>query len=172
MLSDAESSRGGKNRRGKNEKDAAKAGGNVHFEPLERRAYDMSYACLLIPRNDEHLLTGKVPDLLKKAINDACKVFGWRLDYIQVRQEYLQWVVSATVGTPPSRCIHMIREQTSKGILDEFRQFRDKGSKISVHDFWAPGYLVLVGGAPHPPEIIQEFIRLTREQQGLSSRGG
>jgi REP element-mobilizing transposase RayT len=168
--SDADSSGDAKNRRGKHEKGAAKAGSNVHFEPLERQAYEMSYACLLIPRNDEHLLTGKVPEFLQKAIKDACQVFGWRLDFIQVRPEYLQWVVSATVGTPPSRCIHMIREQTSKGILDKYRQFRDK--KNPIRDFWAPGYLVLVGSAPHPPEIVQEFIRLTRGQQGLTSRGG
>jgi REP element-mobilizing transposase RayT len=128
----------------------------------------MSYACLVIPRNSEHLLTDKVTDFLHNTIKETCKVFGWRLDYVQIRPEYLQWVVSATAATPPSRCIHTIREQTSKGILAKFRQFRDKNP---YQDFWAPGYLVLVGASAHSPEVISEFIRLTRQQQGLRPLG-
>jgi hypothetical protein len=73
--------------------------------------------------------------------------------------------VSANAGTPPSKCIHTIREQTSKGILDKFKEFRD-GAQYA--DFWAPGYLVLVGEEPHPQSIIDEFIKLTRQQQKLS----
>lgn len=137
---------------------------NVRLEPLSRRDYDLSYACLLIPRVSDHLLTGKVPEFLHTTLRQICKFFGWRLDFVQIRPEYLQWVVSAPAATPPSRCIRTIREQTSKGILDKFRQFRGKNP---VQDFWAPGYLVLVGPGPHSPEIISEFIRLTRQQQGL-----
>jgi REP element-mobilizing transposase RayT len=138
--------------------------GSVLLEPLNRRDYDLSYACLLIPRADSHLLTGKVTEFLHTTIRQICGLFGWRLDFIQIRPEYLQWVVSAPAATPPSRCIRMIREQTSKGILDRFHEFRDK----SPHqDFWAPGYLVLVGPAPHPAEVISEFILLTRQQQAL-----
>lgn len=143
--------------------------GSVLLEPLSRRDYDLSYACLLIPRVDAHLLTGKIPDFLQGTIRQICGFFGWRLDFIQIRPEYLQWVVSAPAATPPSRCIHTIREQTSKGMLDKFYEFRDKNP---FQDFWAPGYLVLVGPAPHPPEVISEFIRLTRQQQGLRSPGG
>jgi REP element-mobilizing transposase RayT len=139
----------------------------VHFEPFENRAYDMSYACLLIPRDPEHLLTGKVADFIRKCIQNVCIAFGWHLVQVQVQPEYFQWVVSAKVGTPPSKCIHMIREETSKGILAAFRQFKPPDGYA---DFWAPGYLVLVGDQPHPPSIIQEFIKLTRQQQGLSKR--
>lgn len=143
-------------------------GRNVLLEPLPRRDYDMSYACLLIPRSSDHLLTGKVTDFLDGTIKHICQFFGWRLDFVQITTEYMQWVVSAPAATPPSRCIHTIREQTSKGILDKFQQFRDKNAH---QDFWAPGYLVLVGPAPHPPEVISEFIRLTRQQQGLPPNG-
>jgi REP element-mobilizing transposase RayT len=148
-------------------KDAAQATRNVHFEPFENRAYDMSYACLLIPRDPEHLLAGKVADFIQKSIQNVCIAFGWQLLRVQVQPEYFQWVVSAKVGTPPSKCIHMIRDETSKGILAAFRQFR---AAEGFSDFWAPGYLVLVGDEPHPASIIQEFIKLTRQQQGLSRR--
>jgi Transposase IS200 like len=86
---------------------------------------------------------------------------------VQVRPEFFQWVLSATMGTLPSKCIHTIREQTSRGILDKFKEFRDKSQ---FQDFWAPGYLVLVGNEPHPPSIIAEFINLTRQQQGLTRK--
>lgn len=149
-------------------KDAAQVPKNVHFQPFENRAYDMSYACLLIPRDPEHLLTGKVADFIQKSLQNVCIAFGWHLLQVQVQPEYFQWVVSAKVGTPPSKCIHMIREETSKGILAAFRQFR---APETYADFWAPGYLVLVGEEPHPANIIREFIKLTRQQQGLSQRG-
>lgn len=163
---DSESAPDSKSGRRKPSKDAAQSNKNVRFEPFENRAYDLSYACLLIPRNPDHLLTGKVADFVERTIQTVCIAFGWRLSLVQVRPEYFQWVVSAKVGTPPSKCIHMIREETSKGILGAFRQFRGDGH----NDFWAPGYLVLVGTEPHPANIIQEFIKLTRQQQGLARR--
>lgn len=146
------------------EKPGPHADANVRFEPLPRHNYDLSYACLLIPRAESHLLTGKIPDFLQTTIQQICTFFGWRLDSIQVRPEYMQWVVSAPAATPPSKCIRTIREQTSKGLLDKYREFREKNP---LQDFWAPGYLVLVGPVLHPPEVISEFIRLTRQQQAL-----
>jgi len=149
-------------------KDTPKADNNVHFEPFHQRAYDMSYACLLIPRNPEHLLSGKTAEFIDKTIREICGTFGWTLTFVQVRPEYMQWVVNTTVGTPPSKCIHTIRDQTSKGLLDKFKELRDK---TPYQDFWAPGYLVLVSKEPHPQNIIDEFIALTRQQQGLTRRG-
>jgi len=149
-------------------KDAAPSGNAVHFETFETRAYDMSYACLLIPRNPEHLLDGKVAEFVQEAIRATCAAFGWKLTFVQVRPQYLQWVVSATVGMPPSKCIHTIREQSSKGILDKFKQFRED---VKFQDFWAPGYLVLVSAEAHSQSIINEFITLTRQQQGLPPPG-
>ncbi|MFN2121106.1 MAG: transposase [Anaerolineales bacterium] len=144
---------------------------NVHLEPVPRRDYELSYACLLIPRASDHSLNGKVAGFIKSTLQDISKTFGWRLDFIQVDSQYLQWVISAPAATPPSRCIHLIRQETSKGILGKFREFRSKDKKNGgSQDFWAPGYLVLVGSSPHPPEIIQEFIRMTRLQQGLPPR--
>lgn len=157
-----------KSGRGKPSKDSAPAAKNVFFEPFEKRAYDMSYACLLIPRNPEHELTGKVADFIEKAIADICKTFGWRVSVVQVRPAYFQWVLSATVSTAPTICIRTIRDQTSKGILAKFKQFRDK---TPYQDFWAPGYMVLVSTETHPQSIIDEFITLTRQQQGLPRQG-
>jgi hypothetical protein len=41
-------------------------------------------------------------------------------------------------------------------------------SKNGDEDFWAPGYLLFWGSQPHPAEVIQQYIHLTRQQQGFS----
>ena len=166
---DSESPGGSKSgRAAKPNKDSPKAANNVQFERFDKRAYDMSYACLLIPRKPEHLLTDEVIGFIQKTIKATCGTFGWTLSQVQVRPTHFQWVVSATVGTTPSTCIHTIRDQTSKGILDKFKQFRDQAP---YQDFWAPGYLVLVSTELHPQSIIDQFIALTRQQQGLPRQG-
>ncbi len=136
----------------------------VEFERVSRRPYDLSYACLLIPRFKAHRLTGDVVELLNTRMRQICLSFGWRPELILVRPEFLQWVISAPASMPPSRCIQIVREQTSKKILEEFPAFKEDNLS---QDFWAPGYLALVGMTPHPPEMIIEFIRLTRQRQGV-----
>lgn len=145
------------------------APGKVVLEPFSRRPYDLSYACLVIPRFSTHRLHGDVVETLRTNMHQICLSFGWRLDFIMVRPEYLQWVISAPATTPPSRSIRTIRELTSKKIFEDFPHYKEDNLG---EDFWAPGYLVLVGPTPHPPEIIIEFIRLTRQQQGFLPNPG
>lgn len=136
----------------------------VELERVSRRPYDLSYACLLIPRFKTHRLTGDVVEVLNTRMRQVCVSFGWRPELILVRPEFLQWVISAPASMPPSRCIQIVREQTSKKILQDFPAFKEENLS---QDFWAPGYLALVGMTPHPPEMIIEFIRLTRQRQGV-----
>jgi REP element-mobilizing transposase RayT len=139
----------------------------VVLEQFARRPYDLSYACLLIPRFGTHRLEGDLVEILRSNVYQICVSFGWRLDFIMIRPEFLQWVVSAPATLPPVRSIRTIREQTSKKIFDDFPRFKEENLGS---DFWAPPYLVLVGPTPHPPETIIDFIRLTRQEQGLLPR--
>jgi REP element-mobilizing transposase RayT len=79
----------------------------------------------------------------------------------------MQWVLYVPAATPPSRCIHTVREHTSRQIFEDFPLIRQENLS---KDFWAPGYLVIMGPAPHPPEMINQYIRLTRQQQGIQRR--
>ncbi len=140
----------------------------VVFEPVASRTpYDLSYACLLIPRFSAHYLIGDIAEDLRDWMHRICISFSWRLEDISVRPEYMQWVLYVPAATPPSRCIRTIREQTSRKIFEDFPHIRHENLS---KDFWAPGYLVLVGPTPHPPEMINEYIRLTRQQQGIQPR--
>jgi putative transposase len=141
----------------------------VVFEPVSRPPYDLSYACLLIPRFSSHYLIGDIAEDLHEWMRQICVSFDWRLESILVRPEYMQWVIYVPAATPPSRCIRTVREQTSKLILEDFPHIkRENLSK----DFWAPGYGVLLGPTPYPPDMINEFIRLTRQQQGIQPHLG
>lgn len=140
----------------------------VVLEPVvSRQPYDLSYACLLIPRFTAHYLIGDIAEDLHEWMHRICIAFSWRLEDIAIRPEYMQWVLYVPANTPPSRCIRTIREQTSKRIFADFPHIRRENMS---NDFWAPGYLVLVGPTPHPPEMINEYIRLTRQQQGIQPR--
>lgn len=141
----------------------------VHLEPINKRPYDLSYACLLIPRFSSHYLIGDVAESLHLWMQQISVSFGWRLDLLTIRPEYMQWIISVPPATPPSRCIHAVRDHTSQRIFEDFPQF--KHENISK-DFWAPGYFVLLGNQPHPPEMINEYIFLTRQQQGIQPRRG
>jgi REP element-mobilizing transposase RayT len=139
----------------------------VVLEPVSRKPYDLSYSCLLIPRFSVHYLIGDIAESLRDWMHRICISYAWRLDDIAIRPEYLQWVLYVPAATPPSRCIRTVRDQTSALIFEDFPHIRRENMS---RDFWAPGYLVLVGTTLHPPEMIAEFIRLTRQQQGIQPR--
>ena len=141
----------------------------VVWEQVSRQPYDLSYACLLIPRFSSHQLMGDIAESLREWMLQICLSFAWRLDNMLIRPEYMQWVLYVPAATPPSRCIRTIREQTSRQIFEDFPDIRRENLS---QDFWAPGYLVLVGPALHPREMIEEYIRLTRQQQGIQPRLG
>ena len=152
-------------RRAEDKIDSAAPG--VVLERVSRKPYDLSYCSLLIPRFSAHYLIGDIAESLRDWMHQICVSFAWRLEDIAIRPEYMQWVLYVPAATPPSRCIRTVREHTSRLIFEDFPHIRRENMS---KDFWAPGYLVLVGPTPHPPEMIEEFIRLTRQQQGIQPR--
>lgn len=138
----------------------------VVFEPLSPDPYNLTYACLLIPRFNTHQLRGDLADSLYDQMRRICVSYGWRLELIGVQPAYLQWVMTVPAATSPSTFMRTIRLLTSQQIFDDFPRIKRENL---AKDFWAPGYLVLVSTQPHSPEMIAEFIRLTRQQQGLPS---
>lgn len=139
---------------------------DVLLEPVYPESYNLSYTCLLIPRFPSHLLEGDLADLLPQWLQQICISYGWRLEFITVHPNYLQWAVLVAPSTSPGHFMQQIRNDTSKMIFFNFG--RIKRENLS-NDFWAPGYLVVLGTRPHPEEMINQYIRLTRRQQGLNT---
>lgn len=145
------------------ESPTTQAARKLTVEPVSAGMYHLTYACLLVPRFTSHFLTGDLSERIGEWMPGICIAFGWRLEYLSVRPEYLQWVVNVQPNTSPGYLMRVIRQQTSDRIFGEFpRLKKDNPSK----DFWAPGYLIMGGTQPHPQQLVNDYIRQTRKRQG------
>jgi REP element-mobilizing transposase RayT/DNA-binding response OmpR family regulator len=136
----------------------------IVLESVSSSVYNLDYSCLLVPRFPQHLLIGDLSDRLSDWVQETCIAFGWRLEYISVRPEYLQWVVNVPPTTSPGQLMRIKRQRTSEKIFDEFPRFTKENPS---GDFWAPGYLILGGSQPPQIQLIKEFIAQTRQRQGI-----
>lgn len=136
----------------------------VVLKPVPPTSYDLAYACLVIPRFASHILVGDLSIRLYDWLQQICLSYGWRLEYQNVQPDYLQWVFYIPPATPPAHFMRIVRKHTSSQIFEEFPRFQRENLST---DFWAPGYLAMLGNRPHPPEMIKGFIIMTRRQQGL-----
>ena len=137
---------------------------NVLLEPITPESYDLSYTCLIIPRFPSHILRGDIAVHLPKWLQQICISYGWRLGFTNVHEEYFQWAIRVSPSVPPGYFMQVIRHETSKFTFDHFARFKKENL---MNDFWAPGYLVILGMRPHPPQMVEQFTRLTRRQQGI-----
>jgi REP element-mobilizing transposase RayT len=139
--------------------------GRVMMEPISPGLYNLTYACLLVPRFTSHYLTGDLSERLSEWLPQICIAFGWRLEFMAVRPEYVQWVVNVPPSTSPGYLMRIMRQQTSEKIFVEFPRMKKENPS---GDFWAPGYLIMGGTQPHPPQLVKDYIKQTRERQGYS----
>ena len=137
----------------------------IVLEPVSPAVYNLDFACLLLPRFPHHHMTGDLLDRLGEWVPQICIAFGWRLEYISVRPDYLQWIVNVPPATSPAYLMRILRQNTSERIFSEFLRFKKENPS---GDFWAPGYLIMGGSQPPPAQLIKDFIVQTRERQGIS----
>jgi len=143
--------------------DDARTDEKIIFESVEQNPYEMSYTCLLLSRLDSNSLIAEVAVGLQACLKEICTSFGWNLEFLSIEPTYLHWTVRVPPATSTAQIMKVVREQTSTKLFTDFPQL--KGENQS-DDFWATGYLIFWGSQPHPIEIIQRFIRQTRQQQG------
>jgi REP element-mobilizing transposase RayT len=135
----------------------------LSVEPVSAGMYHLTYACLLVPRFVSHYITGDLSERMGEWLPNICIAFGWRLEYLSVRPEYLQWVVNVQPNTSPGYLMRIVRQQTSEKIFAEFPRLKKDNPSA---DFWAPGYLIMGGTQPHPQQLVNDYIRQTRQRQG------
>jgi len=146
------------------ESPSTEAARKLTAEPISAGLYHLTYACLLVPRFSSHYLTGDLSERLGEWLPNICIAFGWRLEFLAVRPEYLQWVVNVQPNTSPGHLMRIMRQQTSEKIFSDFPRLKKENPS---GDFWAPGYLIMGGSQPHPPQLVRDYIRQTRQRQGL-----
>lgn len=145
------------------ESPTTEAARKLSVEPITAGLYHLTYACLLVPRFSSHFITGDLSERMDEWLPNVCIAFGWRLEYLAVRPEYLQWVVNVQPNTSPGYLMRIMRQQTSEKIFTEFPRMKKENPS---GDFWAPGYLIMGGTQPHPPQLVRDYIRQTRQRQG------
>jgi len=138
----------------------------IVLEPVSAGVYNLTYACLLVPRFSSHYLTGDIADRLSEWLPNICVAFGWRLEYLAVRPEYLQWVVNVPPATSPGYLMRIIRQQTSEKVFANLTRFKKENPS---GDFWAPGYLIMGGTKPHPSQLVKDYIKQIRQRQGIEN---
>jgi REP element-mobilizing transposase RayT/DNA-binding response OmpR family regulator len=136
----------------------------IVLEPVSAAVYNLDYACMLVPRFPQHHLTGDLLDQLGEWILQICIAFGWRLEYISVRPDYLLWIVDVPPASSPSHLMRVFCQHTSGRIFEEFPRFKKENPS---GDFWAPSYLIIGGSQPPPAQLIKDFIAQTRQRQGI-----
>ncbi len=134
-------------------------------EPVSPARAAISFACLLIPRFASHSLTGDLASRLAEWVPAICVAYGWKLEYLSIRPDYLQWVVSVSPSTSPGTLMRLMRMQTSERIFAEFSHLKKQNPS---GDFWAPGYLIMGSNQPHPPQLVRNYILEVRRRQGIS----
>jgi DNA-binding response OmpR family regulator/REP element-mobilizing transposase RayT len=129
------------------------------------KMYNLSYACVLIPRLPQHTLTGDLGRRLGEWLQTIHLAFGWRLAHLAVRPSYLLWVSAVSPKTSAAGLIKTVRKQTSGWIFLEFpRVEKDNPSG----EFWAPGYMAITTGQLPTAEELQVYIQNTRSRQGIA----
>jgi REP element-mobilizing transposase RayT len=143
----------------------SETGRRVKFEQTSQAMYNLNYACLLIPRFPNHKLAGDLSVRLAEWLPSLCIAYAWRLEFISVRPDYLQWIVNVPPTTAPGYLMRVIRNQISEKIFVDFPRLKNENPS---GDFWAPGYVILGSNHPHPIPLVNDFIEQTRSRQGIS----
>jgi len=136
----------------------------ITVETAADASVGLTFSCVLIPRFDDHYLTGDIATDLPKWMREVCISYGWRMDAVTIRPGYLHWVMTVPLNANPAHFMRVARRQTSEKIFENYPRFSRKNVS---NDFWAPGFSVAAGSQVHAVEDIDNFIVQTRRQQGI-----
>ncbi|MFH1635084.1 MAG: transposase [Chloroflexota bacterium] len=136
----------------------------IELEPETPTLHNLTYACVLVPRLPQHHLVSDLAIQLNQWVNQVSLIFGWRLEHLSIRPNYLHWVAFIPPATSPGYMVRNLRQYTSQQIFAEFSRLELENPS---GDFWAPGYLIVNGQDSLPQQVVQEFIGKTRASQGV-----
>ena len=135
------------------------------FESESASYFDITYACMLIPRMPQHHLVSDIARRLEKWMFQICVSFDWRMEQLTIRPDYMQWMVKVHSATAPRFLMQIITRLTSQRI---FENYPHMAAENPSEEFWAPGWLVVTSETFPSPEMVQDFVKKTRKRQGLA----
>lgn len=135
------------------------------LEPSSPALSLLNYTCVLVPRLPQHYLTGELADRMAAWVQQLCLAFGWRLEGISIRPEYLQWTVQVAPAISPGNLVRIVRQRTSMHIFGHYPHLAEQNPS---GDFWANGYLIVSGAQPPSAQLLRDYIAQTRKRQGAN----
>jgi CheY-like chemotaxis protein len=145
------------------EKENAKPAATTNSSQVSFTRSSIYYSFVILPRLPKHQLAGDLAVRLPEWVAELCLSFGWRLENLFIRPEFLGWSVAASSQVSPNNIVETICRQLSRRV---FHQFPRLGEENPSGGFWAPDPLIVSGPLPASAQII-EFIRQTRTRQGV-----
>ena len=126
--------------------------------------HNLTYACVLVPRLPQHHLVGDLATFLTQWVTQLSLAFGWRLEHLAIRPDYIHWIAVVPPNSSPGMMVHNIRQETSQYIFSEMPRLERENPS---GEFWASGYLIVNGRDPFSRQMVQEFIGSVRTRQGV-----
>lgn len=134
----------------------------ILLEVISQDQYALSYTFFIIPEKPSFELTGELAETLPRWLGELCENNGWKLEFVTVKPNYLQWALTVSTSVMTSQVVIQVRTELSKLIVD---LNKDEADVSDLPDMWAPGYLILHGLHQDPSGIIEQYINLVRDQQ-------
>jgi REP element-mobilizing transposase RayT len=128
----------------------------------------LKYTCVILPRVPQHYLTGELADRLAEWVPQTCLAYGWRLEALAIRPDYLQWSVQVAPLISPGNLVRTLRQRISDQVFAAFPVLAELNPS---GDFWAPGYLIVSGGQAPSAQLLRDYIAQTRRRQGATGSG-
>jgi CheY-like chemotaxis protein len=125
--------------------------------------YYLPFTAILLPRFPHHRLTGSLANKLENWLKDLCVAWGWRVDHVDLRSEFLRFTISLSPDVAPAQAVQHLANNLSSRILDAFPGLTDD---LPSGQFWTKSYL-LTAGSDVGKERLALFIETTRKDQGL-----
>jgi REP element-mobilizing transposase RayT/ActR/RegA family two-component response regulator len=122
----------------------------------------LTYACVLAPKLLYHHLVGDLATFLNRCVIQVGKAFGWQLEHLAIRPNYLHWVIAIPPGSSPGYMVRIMRDHTSHRVFSQFPHFARENI---TGDFWASGYLIVNGKYPLSHQLVEDFITKIRDRQ-------
>jgi CheY-like chemotaxis protein/REP element-mobilizing transposase RayT len=139
----------------------------IELEPInlvqQEPKYHLPFTAILLPRFPHHRLTGSLADQLENWLKDLCVAWGWRVDHIDLRSEFLRFTISLSPDVAPAQAVQNLAKNLSGKILDAFPNLKDD---LPSGQFWTKSYL-LTAGSDVGKDRLALFIETTRKEQGL-----
>lgn len=135
----------------------------MDIKSLPAALVSLNYTIVMLPRFQDHYLVAEISRSLNRKMPQLCIAFGWRLERLTIRPQYLQCTLSAPATISAHKIIRMMRKETSHLVFALQPEYEAINPS---QDFWAEGYILLSGYLAPTDEMLKGYIQQTRVNQG------